>query len=486
MKLHGVLAAMALLCIALAIVWFRPVSTPGPFLRDFEAYWSAGSAWNARADPYGRAIWSAERNVAGVDSKHDEFLPFVGPPPALALFSLMARLPYSIAANLWCALLVAAVPALALTVVYAGVRSVPLFVFFTTCALAVGFGPLTSDIALGQMALVAFLAASLVALPLGLWTGTGTAFLALAQPNVAFGLGSLLGRNRATASIAFAVVVTYLVGVLVSGWRWPLDYAVLLMEHAHAERLSVIQMTPAAIVHGLGAPEPVAVAAGIGFAIAALAAALLLWRRVGDGFARFAAVSALAPFVATFFHEHDLLVGFAAAVWCALRTRGAIRAFALAATLLVAIDWLGLAQRPTGIAQSALLALAAGCAFTALGEPGEWRGSLVAGGVVALLFAGASLLAAAHPAPVWPDALGTFHAPARISASGLWHDEQLRTGLLNVNPAWALLRMLPLLGCTLLTLCIYSTSTKGVKRMRLEGAAGTPTRAPLAGGHNFP
>jgi hypothetical protein len=180
-KLSGALAALALLCIAAASIWFRPVSTPGPFLRDFEAYWSAGSAWNARADPYGRAIWNAERSVPGVDATRDELLPFVGPPPALALFGLAARVPYPLAARLWCALLVVAVAALAFVVIYAGAGSVPLFTLLTTCALAVGFGPLTSDIALGQMAVLAFLAASLVTLPLGLLPRTGAAFVALAM-----------------------------------------------------------------------------------------------------------------------------------------------------------------------------------------------------------------------------------------------------------------------------------------------------------------
>ncbi len=77
------LLALACASIAVAILAARPRPTPGPFLRDFEAYWAAGSAWNAHGDPYGRAIWTAERAVAGVDARHDEVLPFVGPPATL-------------------------------------------------------------------------------------------------------------------------------------------------------------------------------------------------------------------------------------------------------------------------------------------------------------------------------------------------------------------------------------------------------------------
>ncbi len=130
-------------------------------------------------------------------------------------------------------------------------------------------------------------------------------------------------------------------------------------------------------------------------------------------FARFAAFSALVPFVAGFVHEHDLLVAYAAAAWCALRTRGTTRALALAGTLLVAVDWLGLAQRPTGIVQSALLALAALLAFTTLGETHEWRTQWIAAAAVALLFGAGAFIGAHHPAPVWPDALATFRARAR-------------------------------------------------------------------------
>ena len=105
--------------------------------------------------------------------------------------------------------------------------------------------------------------------------------------------------------------------------------------------------------------------------------------------------------VAAFVHEHDLVVAYAAALWCALRTRGATRVVAFTGTLLVCVDWLGLAQRPTGIAQSALLALAAAAAFAALAPSGEPRASRAILPIGAL-FAVSAWLAIHHPAPVWP------------------------------------------------------------------------------------
>jgi hypothetical protein len=221
-------------------------------------------------------------------------------------------------------------------------------------------------------------------------------------------------------SIAAAAAVTYALGVVTAGWSWPVAYVAAAAVHGGAERFVTIQLAPAAIAYGFGAtPRNAQLIAAVA-AMLAVAAALLIALRVREVFARFAAWSALVPFVAIFLHEHDLLIAYPAALWCALRTCTTARTLALGGALLVSIDWLGLAQRPTGIAQSALLAIAAVTAFIALGDAVEariaWRVALP----VAVLFAGAALLAAHHPAPVW-----------------------------------GFLRALPLLGCALLAYAIY-------------------------------
>jgi hypothetical protein len=448
------LIPVAFALIVTAIVTFRPQATPGPFLRDFEAYWSAGSAWNARTDPYGRAIWQAERTVPGVDASRDEVLPFVGPPATLLAWSAFARLSYVTAARIWVVLLGLAVVALAFVAV-AGCTRASFPAFFSAAALALAFGPITSDIALGQVALVAYLAAALIALPFGSAARAVAAFFAFFQPNVVFGMLSQLGRRKATAAIALGAAATYAVSAWFLGWGWPAAYTMQLLAHENAERLSAIQMTPGAIAYGAGMPAGATVFVGLATAAVAIAAAFLMWRRIADPFTRFAAIAPLAPFVSTFFHEHDLVVAYAPAVWCALRARGTARAVGLGATLLVAIDWLGLAQRPTGIAQSALLAGAAVCAFSALDEKLDWRMTVAAAGMVSAIFILAAWLADGHPAPVWPDALGNFHALSTAPIAGVWRDEQTRTGLLAVNPVWAFLRMLSLTGCALLSLSVY-------------------------------
>lgn len=456
---RAALLAIAYAAIAVAVLALRPLATPGPTARDFEAYWSAGAAWNAGNDPYSAALWNVERTVPGAGAAQNELLPFINPPPTLPWWGLFARLPYRAAAILWLALLAASLVALVVLVLRACGAKHTFLAIASALGLAIAFGPVTSDLALGQYALVALLGATaLVAAarrsPAAATLGAAVAFGA---PNVSLGLVSQLGRNRATLALLLGAALTYATGAFATGWRWPFDYARAVFEHGNAERFSAIQLSPAAVVYGLGASPLAARAVGVLAAILAVVAALALLRRVRVPFPRFAGCSALIPFVGGFVHEHDLVVAFPAALWCALQTRGATRTLALAGTLLVAVDWLGLAQRPSGVAQSALLALAAIAAFVALGPRGEIeRTKTVAAAAfgLAALFALAASLAAAHPAPVWPDAMRAFVPRPGAGAAEIWLAEQRASGLLAVVPAWAFLRALSLAGCALLAYAI--------------------------------
>jgi hypothetical protein len=453
--------AMAWLLILVAIVAVRPRPTPGPLLRDFEAYWSAGAAWNARADPYGRAVWEAERGVPGVDARRDEILPFVNPPWTLAAWTLFARLPYDAAARVWAAILVASLGALGVAVLYATHVPVRPAAFLAAVGLAIGFGPITSGIALGQLALPAFLGAVLVvvAAARSLPVATAAACAAFAQPNVALGLIAQLGRRRVAVALLLGAAAAYAFGAAFAGTAWPISYARAVFTHGAAERFSAIQFTPASIAHGLGAVDVTAQLMGAGIAALSVIGAVLLARRVNDPFERFAGCCALVPFVAGFFHEHDFVVAYPAALCCAIRARGTIRAVSLAGTLLVAVDWLGLSQRPSGILQSALLAAAAVAAFAALGNEMHLRRSIAVLLSFTTLFAAAAWLGAEHPAPVWPDALGAFRASAGESLAAVWAQEQVKAGLLGIAPAWSVLRSLPLLGSAILAYVIYRRSS---------------------------
>lgn len=451
------LLAAAGVAIAVAMIAARPIATPGPLSRDFEAYWAAGNTYGAHADPYGREIWDAERGIAGVDARRTELLPFVGPPHTLLFWRLAARLSYERAASVWWFVLGVSLLALVAAIIHASGMRLDAAGSIAGTLLALSFAPITSDLALGQIALPAFLGATLVVvLARRYWLAAAlAACVAFAQPNAAIGLASQIGRTRATLAIALGALLTYLLGALATGWEWPLRYLTALGEHGRAERFSAIQFDPASLAFDFGATAHEARIVELVIAIFAVAAALALAIRVRDAFARFAGFSALAPFVTGFFHEHDFTAAFAAALWCALRTRGAIRIVALAGSLLTGFDWLGLAQRPSGIAQSALLGGAAFAAFVALGVRSDARAAVP----VALLFAGliavAATIALHSPVPVWPDAQAAIHLPANAGVAAIWHEEQRATGLLAPVPAWGLLRVCSLLGSALLAYAIY-------------------------------
>ncbi len=457
MKIGAAALAVALVALLIALLALRPQTTPGPLLRDFEAYWSAG---RTHGDPYGRTVWRAERTIAGVDARRDELLPFVSPPAALLGLRLIARLPYGLASRLWYGLLVVAAAALVALVARAGdARSVR--AYGALAMLAVGSGAITADLALGQLALLATAGATAVAaLPERPIAGTLGALLAALQPNLSLGLVALVGRNRTTIALASGAIAAYLAGVVAHGWAWPLAYLRVLSAHAAAERCDAIQVTPRAIACGMGASPTLATIVGIAVALAAIGGAIVLAPRIPDRFARFAAYGALVPLASVFLHGPDLVVAYPAAAWCALRARGRARTLALVGSMLVAVDWLGLAQRPDAIAQSAFLALGALAAFVAADADAPPALAPVTLGL-ALLFAGAAGLAAAHPAPVWPDALGPFHAPAQAAAATVWHAEQRASGLTARVPSWAALRSLSLLGCALLAGAIALSFGRG-------------------------
>jgi hypothetical protein len=443
----------------LAVIAARPVATTGPFVRDFEAYWSAGRVANHGADPYGRAIWQAERSVPGVDASRDELLPFVGPPYTLWLWRAFGAFEFTAAARVWWMLLALCTAALAIVALIGSGLTPRWPPMIGATLFAFSFGPIASGLSLGQATAVAMLGACLAALS-ARSTRTGSivpaTIAALLQPNIALGEVALFTRIRCAIALAIAAAIAYLAGVAASGWAWPWQYLQLLGAHAAAERFSTIQFVPPAIFYGAGIGPHVAVVGGYAVTIAAIVAGVIAFARIGDAYARFACLSALVPFAAGFVHEHDLIVAFPAAMLTAARSRGTTRVVAAVATLLVAIDWLGFAERPSVIAQSAMLAIAAGCMFAAFGPAS--KAELVAAPVVGAIFACAAWLAIRHPVAVWPDALGAFHVPV-ASAASTWHAELERNGLLSVNPAAALLRALSLIGCALLAAAVWRQRT---------------------------
>ncbi|MDQ2992832.1 MAG: glycosyltransferase 87 family protein [Candidatus Eremiobacteraeota bacterium] len=450
--------AVAVLAYALAVLAFRPHRTPGPALRDFEAYYAAGVAFDQGEDPYGRAIWRYERTLPGVDERREGLLPFVNPPPLLLALGLLARMPFGAAAALWESLLVLALGALLIAVAaLAGVRDA--FGRIALVPFALAFGPISSDLALGQFALFA-----VAALAIGAWAlasgrslaGGASAYLAAMQPTLALPLVAFARSWRALHALVASAAVFALGWIVLAAQApvaAPLTYFAVLRAHDAAERFALIQYAPSSIVYGLGAGTAIATACGIAIALGALLVWLLATLRLRLApLASFLLACTLLPFVVPFFHEHDFALLAIPALYVLRRTTSPLaRAIATAGALLCAIDWLGLAQRPDGWIQSLLLACAFFAAAIAASGVRIDRSLVVPFGAIAGALLICVLVAQSHPAPVWPDAMALpLHALPNATAAEIWHTEQAAAHMFDFDAFHALLRALPLLGCAAL------------------------------------
>jgi len=458
------LAALAGALLALYVAFFvvRPHSTPGPTLRDFESYWAAGSAWSVGDDPYSRQIWRAERLVPGVDADREELLPFVGPPFGLPLWAQLARLDYSRAALVWgfvlaLAFLILTLGALRLVggSTSRGGRNIHTVDRLAVLILAAGFGPLTSGLALGQVAVVAcagtILALSMLRARNALGAAAGALVSAL-QPNIGVALAARFGERRANIALLLAAFVAIIGSFFAAGGAsGTMRYLTMLRDHARAEQFLAIQTTPAAVARAFGASPQLA--AGIGLALAALVLLRLFVQLTfhgRDDARRFAIASAALPLAWPFAHEHDLTLLFFPALFALRRSEGVVRIIAVAGALLVAVDWLGLAQRPDGLRQTLALTAAATLAMVILIRGLPWPtiavGLMTIAAIVCL-----REVAAAHPLPIWPDALpANFHMDHAASATMVWAAEQHAAGIDRLDSIWATLRALSLAGCSFL------------------------------------
>ncbi len=442
----------AAILIAAALFFLRAPGEPGVFMRDFEAYWSAGRAVNNAADPYAAQLVRFERAVPGVDPEKNELLPFAGAPPSLALWSVFARLEYPAAARCWSVVLAIALAALLYAAfrLCSGVRRNA----WDACALtacALSFVPVTSDFGLGQAALVAYAAAAaaVASIPFSVAGSAAALFVAALQPNVSLGAAVLLAKPRGIVAAAAAVFALYALGTIYAGLLWPVHYFTFLLAHGAAERFAAIQYTPASIAFGYGAAPPVAAVIGALVAIAAVVAAAIGIAR-SEGLAeKFAVACAALPLAAGFMHEHDLVLLLIPALWALRHMQGRMRAFAIFASVLCSVNWMDFAQQPQAAAQD--ITLAAGFCCAALAWSDQRTPSLYLAATAAFLVVCAGAWIGAHyPAPIWPNGMAPFSVPANATAAQIWQAEQRATGLENVEPAWAALRTFSLAGSLLL------------------------------------
>jgi hypothetical protein len=449
-----VIAALAVIA---ALTIARPHRASGPSLRDFEAYYSAGATWMRGGDPYSTAIWQTERTLPGVNANRYEFLPFVGPPATLPFWAAFARLPYPTAAMVWRAVLWLSIVLMVCIALGLGGFPRSPFNILALALAAFGFGAITNAFALGQIALPVAAAVAIAYAATRFGGKVLAAAAAFAQPNLALALaGEFRRKNTALALIAGVALFALLcAGVSVNG---VFAYALVLLAHGAAEQFSAIQLTPAAVAYGFGASAGTAIAIG---GVAAVAT-LLFWLRAmvtfDDRLTLFIISCALVPFGSAFFHQHDLVITFVPAVALLLRAPASTLPLVMAAALLCATNWVGLAQNPGATIQTLLLTISFALALLALRGDFGFR-ALAAPIIISVLIAAAGSFARNHVMPVWPEAM-TPASPhvAGLGAAGIWHAEQLATGLFARDAFWSVLRLASLAGCSLLAYAAWISS----------------------------
>jgi hypothetical protein len=449
------LVAAALIAVAIAFFIARPPPTAGPALRDFESYYAAGATWHYEGDPYGRDVWRTEKDVPGVIATRDELLPFVGPPFGLPLWSALSRLSWQQAVVLWEVVLAASLATIAFASLRLAGGAIGALDAVAVLAVAAGFGPLTSGVALGQVAVLACAAIALVPFllrPRWLAAAFCAALVAALQPNLALALAARLGSRRAWLAFVCAAAVAICGSALALGGPAGFaHYLAVLSAHGAAERFIAIQTTPGAVARALGASGRAAGTAALVLAGVVVSAVAVQCLRGGYApNARLALASAALPLALPFAHEHDFTIAFLPAVLTVRSARGMAWLTGACGTLLAGTDWLGLAQRRNGVPETALLTLAAALGIAALAR-GTLRPLHFVPALLALAVVAVGALVATHPLGTWPDGLGLhFHVPFSLQAPEVWRREQEASGIAELQPAWGWLRLLSLAGCALI------------------------------------
>jgi hypothetical protein len=285
---------------------------------DFPAFYCAGKAVVARADPYAveplRACEHALPHGSDLPARYVTPAPL--PPYALDLFALLAQLPYRVAAWLWFALIAAACAWLALTI--ARVTRLPSGAVACALLLSAGLG----SVVFGQIPPLATLAIALCGAALAVGDDVLAAVLAAAatiEPHVGLPVALALfffrpaTRGWLVASAAGAVELS----ILAVGLHGTVSYLVTaLPAQAHAELVTADQFSLSHVLSLIGIPDRVALLGGTAsylfMLLAGLIAASFASRHIGE--AALAYVPAAVVLLGgTFIHEIQLVAALPAA-----------------------------------------------------------------------------------------------------------------------------------------------------------------------------
>lgn len=358
------IAAFAAVMLLAAICGYILLRSPDRGAFDFQAFYCAGSAARAGADPYRTQPLGAceHRESAGTYAAlpADVVLPAPQPGYDIAAFALISLLPFESAKAVWGALLAVAI-AIAMLAAIGATRASPGEVVMALAVSlvfpALAFGELFAVFAATACAAMYFAA-------IGRWNAAGIAgALCLVEPHLGLPvcIALALWRPQTRAAMAASVVALGGISVALLGVRANVEYVTIVLPlHALAELGSDAQLSVSTLLHALAVPDGLATIGGAVFYVIAAVAGIVLGRMLAarsgsDAFIP-AAASAFAAMGGTFIHVTEL---FAAVPLALLLVRARTKycpAFT-AALVLLAVPWYMALERGNAAGFAGLAAL---------------------------------------------------------------------------------------------------------------------------------
>lgn len=350
-----VLAALALLA---AGCGFFISSNADRGAYDFQAFYCAGAAVRAHADPYkAQPLGACERRVTSgtyAALPADVILPAPQPGYDLAAFEAISALPFDRAKALFGALLAIALT-LAVVCVWAATQAplgIVLAAFVASLVMpALAFGELFAFFAAAACAALYFASR-------GQWSAAGAAAaLSLVEPHLGLPICAALiiwkPQTRAAMVITIAALLALAVATLGVGPN--LEYvAVVLPLHSLAEISSDAQLSLSAILHAAGVSDAAAIQIGTLSYLALAALGVLVARalseRAHNDTFLVGVPAAFAAIGGTFIHVTELFAAIPLALL--LRHRSA------AALVLLAVPWFTALEPGNALAFALLGAIA--------------------------------------------------------------------------------------------------------------------------------
>ncbi len=335
---------LMLACFAIGFLMFQSSRVVA---LDFRAFYCAGASLDGHADPYKvRSLHRCElveTDRQFVSHVGSAALPAPFPGYDLALFGVLASLPYGIAKGLWGAILGLAVG----VAILALIRLFPRWPILIICAISTMLiGP---SLALGQIVPVYMAAAccSMLLVREKQYAMAAVAAVAtMVEPHlglpICLSLAVWLAKTRLPLAIGLAVLC--LLSLFVLGIAGNIEYvAVVLPLHALSELTSDGQLSLSVILHALGFSDARALAGGtvsyVVMVVLGIAFARTAARRFSDDAFLIAVPAAAAVVGGSFLHSTDIVAAVPLVLLLLVHAPAHRTVFTIALVLLATPWW---------------------------------------------------------------------------------------------------------------------------------------------------